>query len=206
MEGRRTGKRIGSASTWDGLTRLAILAVCFALGALGGFFFSAANGQREELLDYLVRYFQLAGQGEGFEPSLLSSAWDLIRWPLAAVLLGLTALGTVGIPLLLAIRGFMLSFAAATFARLFGLPGVAASLASFGLTVLVAVPVLFMVSQDAFQQSLNRLSGSAPMSVPWSRRLSSLVPGLSLLILAVALQHTVMPALLTAVCAQLFTP
>ena len=206
MDGWRSGKRICSASSWDGLTQLAVLGVCFAAGALGGFFFSAAAGERQELADYLQRYFQMTASGEWTAPSLLASAWELFRWPLAALLLGLTALGAVGLPLLLAARGFILSFSAATFVRLFGLPGLGAAAAAFGLTAVIAVPVLFAVSQNAFRQSLARLSGNAPSPAPWSQRLMAQAPCLGLLILAVTLQQTVMPALLTAVCARLFVP
>lgn len=199
---RRMGSRIRSAQMWDGLTQLAVLGVCFAVGALGGFFFSGRSGDNPELLDYLRRYFQMAGQGSGVEPFLWSTIWDLARWPLAAFLLGSTALGTLGVLVLLGARGFSLAFSAATFARLFGLPGVAVSLAAFGVTALVAVPVLFVVSADAFRQSLNRLSGER--SPAWDQRVQALTPCAGLLVLAVALQQTLMPALLTAVCARLF--
>lgn len=199
---RKMGRRISSAPAWDGLTRLAVLGVCFAVGALGGFFFSGGSGDSPELLDYLSRYFQTAGQGSGVEPSLWSSIWDLTRWPLAAFLLGSTALGAVGIPILLGARGFLLAFSASAFARMFGLPGVAASFAAFGVTALLAVPVLFVVSADAFRQSLGRLSGERFPA--WSQRTQSLAPCVGLLVLAVALQQTLMPALLTAVCARLF--
>ena len=199
---RRVGSRLRSTPAWDGLTRLMILGACFAAGAVGGFFFSSGSGDNPELMDHLRSYFQMAGQGGGLEPSLWSSIWDLARWPLAAFLLGSTALGTVGLPILLGARGFLLSFSAAAFARMFGLPGVAASLAAFGVTALIAVPVLFVVSADAFRQSLGRLSGERPPS--WSQRTHSLAPCAGLLVLAVALQQTLMPALLTAVCARLF--
>lgn len=198
----RMGNRIKLAPGWDGLAQLPILSISFALGALGGFFCSGWSGDNPELLDYLRSYFQMAGQGNGVEPSLLSSVWDLARWPLAAFLLGGTALGAVGIPVLLAVRGFLLAFAASSFARLFGLPGMAASLVSFGVTALIAVPVLFVVALDAFRQSLGRLSGErAP---DWNQRIQALTPCAGLLVLAVALQQTLMPALLTAVCARLF--
>ena len=199
MTVRRVGK---PAQAWDGLTQLAFLAVCFSVGALGGFFFSGWSGDNPELLDYLRRYFQMTGQGRGAEPSLWSSIWELTRWPLAAFLLGSTALGAAGLPLLLGARGFLLSYAAATLARLFGLSGAAASLAAFGATALVAVPVLFVVSADAFRQSLRRLAGER--SPAWSQRLQALTPCAGLLVLAAALQQTLMPALLTAVCARLF--
>lgn len=199
MTVRRVGK---PAKTWDGLTQLAFLAVCFAAGALGGFFFSGWSGDDPGLLDYLRRYFEMAGQGHGSGPSLWSSVWELTRWPLAAFLLGSTALGAVGLPLLLGARGFLLSYAAATLSRLFGLPGAAVSLTAFGVAALVAVPVLFVVSADAFRQSLRRLAGER--SPAWSQRVQALTPCAGLLVLAAALQQTLMPALLTAVCARLF--
>lgn len=194
---------MGSAVSWDELTQLAVLAVCYGLGALGGFFFSALIGDSPELLAYLQQYFQAAGRGGGLEPSIGATIWDLVRWPLAVFLLGLTPIGAIGIPLLIGGRGFLLAFAATTFARLFQLPGVAAALSAFGVTVLVAVPVLFVVAADAFRQSLSRLPGAASAPVHWSDRVRALGPCVGLLALAVALQQTVMPALFSAVCARL---
>ena len=203
MAARRTGKQIKAAFSWNGLTRLAVLSVCFGLGALGGFLFSALSEDSPELLDYLWQYFRSAGEGGGLEPSLGAVIWDLIRWPLAAFLLGLAPAGAVGVPVLMGARGFLLAFAATTFARLFHLPGLAAALAAFGVTVLVAVPVLFVVAEDAFRQSLSRLPGAASAPVHWSERARALAPCAGLLVLAVALQQTMMPALFSAVCARL---
>ncbi len=198
----KMGSRIKSTPVWNGLTQLAVLSICFAVGALGGFLFSSGSVDSLELLDYLRRYFQAAGQGNGLEPSLWLSIWDLTRWPLTAFFLGSTALGALGIPVLLGARGFLLAFSAATFARLFGLPGMAAALAAFGVTAMVAVPVLFVVSADAFRQSLGRLSGER--SPAWNQRVQVLTPCAGLMVLAVALQQTLMPALLAAACARLF--
>ena len=203
MAVRRTGRQIRTTFSWDGLTRLAVLAVCFGLGALGGFLFSALSGDSAELMDYLRKYFQSAGMGNGPELSLLTVVWDLVRWPLAAFLLGLAPIGIVGVPVLMGARGFLLSFAATTFARLFHLPGLAAALAAFGVTALVAMPVFFAVAEDAFRQSLSRLPGAASAPVHWSERAQALAPCAGLLVLAVALQQTVMPALFSAVCARL---
>ena len=200
---RKTGKQIRADLSWDGLTRLAVLSVCFGLGALGGFLFSALSGDSPGLLDYLRQYFQSAGAGGGPELSLGAVIWDLLRWPLMAFLLGLAPAGAIGIPMLMGARGFLLAFAATTFARLFHLPGLAAALAAFGVTVLVAVPVLFAVAEDAFRQSLSRLPGAASAPARWSERVQALTPCAGLLVLAVALQQTVMPALFSAVCARL---
>ena len=203
MAVRRMGKQIRADFSWDGLTRLVVLSACFGLGALGGFLFSALSGDSPELLDYLWRYFRSAGEGGGLEPSLVAVIWDLIRWPLAAFLLGLAPIGIVGVPVLMGARGFLLAFAVTTFARLFHLPGLAAALAAFGVTVLVAVPVLFVVAEDAFCQSLSRLPGAASAPAHWSERIRTLAPCAGLLTLAVALQQAVMPALFSAVCARL---
>lgn len=202
---RRTGRRIGSASTWDGLTQLAVLAACFGAGVLGGFFFSAAGGDDLELLDYLRQYFQSVGQGAGFEPSLGATVWDMARWPLCAFLLGLMPVGVAGIPLLMGGRGFLLAYAATTFVRLFHLPGMAAALAAFGVTALLGVPVLFVVAADAFRQSLSRLPGAPTSPVQWSGRARAMTPCAGLLVLAVALQHTVMPTLFSLVCTRLLS-
>ena len=205
MAVRKTGKQIGADFSWDGLTRLAVLSVCFGLGALGGFLFSALSGDSPELVDYLRQYFLSAGEGSGLEPSLVAVVWDLIRWPLAAFLLGLVPVGAAGIPVLMGARGFLLAFAATTFARLFHLPGLAAALTVFGVTALVAVPVLFAVAEDAFRQSLRRLPGAVSAPARWSERAAALAPCAGLLVLAAALQQTVMPALFSAVCARLLT-
>lgn len=206
VAGRRTVQRIKSAPSWDGLTQLAVLGTCFAVGAAGGFFMSAAVGDNAELLDYLRQYFQSAARGEGVSPSIGAAVWDLVRWPAVVLLLGLTPVGVVGIPLVMGVRGFLLCYAATTFARLFHLPGMAAALTVFGVTVLIAVPVLFAAAADSFRQSLGRLPGAAVPPLHWSQRTVTLAPCAGLLILAVALQRAVMPALFSAVCARLLIP
>lgn len=188
---------------WDGLTQLVVLSACFAAGIVCGFLFSCWGRDDAELLEYLSEYLRAIGRGGGMEPSLWLSVWDLARWPAAAFLLGSTALGVLGLPVLLGARGFLLAFASATFVRLFGLPGLAVSMAAFGVTALVAVPVLFVTAADAFRQSLGRLAGERTPA--WSGRAQALAPCAGMLVLAVALQQTLMPALLTAVCARLFT-
>ena len=198
-----TRKRIGSASSWDGLTQLIIVAICFAVGSVSGFLFSVSGDENPELLDYLQQYFRLMGAENGFEPPLLDTIWDLVRWPLAAFLLGLTPVGAVGVPLIMGGRGFLLSYAATTFVRLFHLPGMVVVLAVFGVTVFLAVPTLFVVAADAFRQSLSRLPGAMSSPVHWTQRARALAPCAGLLTLAVALQQTVMPVLFSTVCTQL---
>ena len=71
-----------------------------------------------------------------------------------------------------------------------------------GIVCVVLIAVLFVVSADAFCQSMGRLSGQRPTS--WGQRTQALSPCAGLLVLAVALQQTLMPALFTAVCTRFF--
>lgn len=206
VAGVRNGKRTAAVPNWDALTRLILLGTCFFAGTLGGFLFSGLSGESGELSAHLLDYLRQTGSGAGVEPSLLAAVWDVLRWPLAAFLLGFSALGAVGVPVLMLARGFLLSFAAATFGRLFGLPGMAAALAAFGVTALLSVPVLFVVACGAFGASLERLPAAPSAPRPLAERVRPLAPCGGLLVLAAALQRIVMPALLTAVCARLFVP
>ncbi len=68
------------------------------------------------------------------------------------------------------------------------------------------LPVLLptdVVAADAFRQSLSRLPGALSSPVHWGDRARALTPCAGLLVLAVALQQAVMPALFSAVCARL---
>lgn len=205
MAADRTRNRGRIVPNWDWLTGLALLAACFLIGTLAGFAFSCIGGESGQLREYLLRYLQSSGGGGVFDPSLLSVIWETVRWPLLVFALGFTALGAVGIPLALVVRAFLLSYAVTTFARMFGLGGMAASMAAFGVTSLLSVPVLFVIANSAFQCSLSRLSAVMPPAVPWHERLALLAPCGGILALAAALQWTVMPSLLTAVCARLFS-
>ncbi len=205
MTAGRTSSRDRAVPRLDGITSLALLGGCFLLGTLAGFAFSCLGGGSEPLREYLLRYLRQAGEGAAFAPSLFSVIWEVFRWFLLVFLLGFTALGAVGIPAVLAARAFVLSYAAATFARLFGLSGMAASFAAFGVTALLTVPALFAAAHNGFRCALSRLAHDPPPVSPLAERLALLAPCVGLLALAAALQWTVMPALMTAVCARLFS-
>lgn len=83
--------------------------------------------------------------GEITAPALASLVWDTVRWPLLALLLGFTALGLLGLPLLFAVRGFLLAFSIASFVRLFGGAGCLLALLVFGVSGALSVPVLFVL-------------------------------------------------------------
>ena len=72
---------------------------------------------------------------------------------LAVLALGLTALGTVGLPVLFGVRGFLFSFSAACFVRVFGGRGLIPAFALFGLPALLWAPALFLAGTQSLRSS-----------------------------------------------------
>ncbi len=125
-----------------------LLSLClpFLLGAAAGGLLVYWQGDNGALSDYLGGYASALGEGAVTTGSLLSLCWYYLRWTLLVALLGLTALGVVGIPLVFALRGFLLSFAAASILSAFGgWQGVLVTAAIFGVPGLISVPVLFLL-------------------------------------------------------------
>lgn len=149
---RRRGIRIlgGPKGTW--FPGLMAVSLCFALGALGGYLLAAqAAGSGAEGLDaYLRSYVEAVKAQETVPPGLFSVLWETLRWPLLTFLMSFTALGVVGIPVLFAIRGFLLSFAVASFFRILGGAGGVLAFAAFGMTGLLALPALFVLGVQGF--------------------------------------------------------
>ena len=114
-----------AAEAWrisgDGLIPvLAVTAACFLLGGLVGCLLAShiGGGGQESLAAYVEGFLRAAQAGEITAPALASLVWDTVRWPLLALLLGFTALGLLGLPLLFVVRGFLLAFSIASFVRI----------------------------------------------------------------------------------------
>lgn len=133
---------------------LLCLTVCFAVGSAGGCIFAGRLGPdtQTRLLDYFGGYFTaILDESEAVSPSALSAVWEILRWPVLTFLLGFTALGVVGLPAVFCVRGFLLSYAAAVLVRLYGVTGLAVSLAVFGVSTFLVLPALFILGVDSFR-------------------------------------------------------
>lgn len=130
---------------------LLCLTVCFSCGIAAGCFFAGllSDAAQSGLSAYLNGCFAVYQDGGTALPSLLSTAWELCRWPLLILLLNFTALGVLGIPLSFLVRGFLLSYAVSVFVRLFGVAGFLAALVLFGISGVFAIPSLFILGVDA---------------------------------------------------------
>lgn len=132
---------------------LLCLTVCFAVGSVGGCIFAGRLGAdtQTRLLDYFSSYFAVLEGDEALGIPSLSAVWEIIRWPLLTFFLGFTALGVLGLPIMFCIRGFLLSYAVAILVRLYGISGLAVSLAVFGVSGFLVLPALFTLGVDSFR-------------------------------------------------------
>ena len=153
------------AGVWDvpvesGGTTLAAIGICFFLGSVAGCLLAAAAGGSgaESLRTYLQGFLSAAGEGSVQPPALLPLMWEVLRWPILTVVLGFTALGVLGIPILFSVRGFLLSFAVSSFVRMFGSEGCFAAALIFGVSGAVSIPALFVLGVQGLAASA-RLAG-----------------------------------------------
>lgn len=182
---------------------LLCLTVCFAVGSAGGCIFAGRLGAdtQTRLLVYFESYFAaIIDENEALSLSSFSAVWEILRWPLLTFLLGFTALGVVGLPAVFCARGFLLSYAAAVLVRLYGLTGLAVSLAVFGVSAFLVLPALFTLGVDSF-----RGAGALAVKQTGDGRQSSLRRRLfragccgALLAVASVLQLRLTPVLLSA--------
>lgn len=137
---------------------LLVLSAVFLLGGgLGCLFAALANeAGAQELADYLADYLSLALDGR-LPRGLWVVLWRQLKYLLAALVLGLTALGVVGLPLLFGAQGFAFTFSVACFCRVFGVRGLFPAFAIFGVPALLWVPALFFVGPPGFLSAQRRL-------------------------------------------------
>lgn len=180
------------------------LTVCFTVGIVGGCVFAGHLGAdtQTRLLDYFCTYFAVLGGDETAVSSSLSAVWEIIRWPLLTFVLGFTALGVIGLPVVFSVRGFLLSYAVAVLVRLYGVTGLAISLAVFGVSGFLVLPALFTLGVDSFRGAgamAVKLMGDGRRGFPPGRgRIFRAGCCGALLAVAAALQLQLTPALLAA--------
>lgn len=148
---------------------LGLLGVLFLTGSIAGCLAAGLLKAEDNgaLLERLEGYLTLLRSGAGGQ--FLPVLWRTVRVPLAAFLLGLTAIGLIGLPVLFAVRGFCLSYAVAVFYRLMGMQGLALGACLFGLSALVWLPALLELGITGFTGSyglLRRVTGDSRYPLP----------------------------------------
>lgn len=190
-------------SAW--LPALLPLAISFFLGTVTGCLWAgwAAEAESGTLTAYIEGYLSAARSGALTVPSVFSLLWETFRWPLLTWILAFTAFGVIGIPVLFALRGFFLAFAAASFIRVLGGAGAVLSVLLFGVTGLLTLPVLFVLGTQGFTACCTlgaRLLGDKHRGgIPYERTYF-LRSGICffVLLLSVCMEQAILPVLLTA--------
>ena len=182
---------------------LAVLGSAFLLGGLlgSGIARFITGDTAQNLKSFLLSYLSSAQAGT-ISASFWSMLWEQGRFFLGSCLLGITALGVVGIPVLFLIRGFLLSFSIAAFCRVFGPIGLAPALFLFGLPAFLWTPALFLTGTQCFEGAcalLRRVLGDGRAPLPqnsayWGR----LALYVLFLVACVGLEYAAAPVLLRA--------
>ncbi|MDL2273164.1 stage II sporulation protein M [Oscillospiraceae bacterium OttesenSCG-928-G22] len=149
---RRILSKIQDVSTSSGLLPATLfLALFFILGAVVGCISALhVDGDGlQDLVTFVRGFLSLAKSG------LSGRSWvdivvSVLKYPLLAVLFGLTALGVVLEPALLMARGFFLTFAVTSFVRLFGPKGILLALAVYLFQCVIVLPATFLLGAQGF--------------------------------------------------------
>lgn len=140
---RRDGVHLGPALRQLG--PLTALGCSFVLGGvLGSLMVSLIAGQAAQELESFLRDYLSAAQAGEIQARFWPMLWEQGRFLIGLCILGVTALGVAGIPVLFLVRGFLFSFSVAAFCRIFGPVGLASAFFLFGLPALLWAPVLFL--------------------------------------------------------------
>ena len=181
----------------------------FLAGGLAGCILASCvdGGGGESLSAYLQSFLSAARAGAVDAPAVLSLVWSTIRWPLLALLLGFTALGLLGLPILFAARGFLLAFSIASFVRLFGSTGCLLAFLVFGITGAVAIPALFVLGVQSLLAArvlASRFLGEGKRPSPYGKAYFLRCGGCAAaLCVCVLLEQLVVPALISGMAGLL---
>lgn len=149
--GKRVVKILDVPSS-GGTAVLLIISASFLLGGVSGCVLAdLVGGNGSDVLgSYLEGYLSAVCSGGAAQPGLFTVLWEIVRWPLLVFVLGITPFGLLGIPILFLVRGFLLSFAIASFFRALGSVGLILAFVVLGLSGLLCLPVLFVLGVQSF--------------------------------------------------------
>lgn len=174
--------------------RLPALCVFFALGAVLGHVAAQLVGGDGELAAYLQEIAAMEAETSVSPMSVLAMYF---RYPMLVLVLGYCSFGVAAIPLLLAVQGFTLSFAAASLSASLGRQGVLLALSSFGLRSIVTVFCTLLLALWAMEKA----AGSSERKVGFGG--NTVVLCVLILALGVILELTVVPKLFSLALAAL---
>ena len=141
---RETGVRVWSLPASPATLPWLLLPLAFLLGGGGGHLLA---GLGAESLSGLLEGYSASCLAQGVtEPELPALLWRCLQPLLLALVLSFSALGVLGLPLLLGVQGFRTGYAISGLARTWGLPGLGAAALWVGVEDLILLALLLAVS------------------------------------------------------------
>ena len=145
-------KKKGTFSLNSFSISLAISFLALALGIASGCIF--ANKADDATLSTLISSDVLALiNGESGEYSLISTLFNLFKYPATLLFLAFSATGVFLTPCVVFSKGFFLSLSVSSVISAFGKNGFLLSLSMFGLQSLISIPIILLFSAVTFEFS-----------------------------------------------------
>lgn len=147
-----TSKRIKGSASYVGIMLTAIFFIC---GTVLGTFTAGsidASGSSTMYGD-IYNYIKLIESGSFERADFISALFSAYEYHLLVIFLGLSIPGFVIVPIVSGVRGFYLSFSIAAFIKVFGFGGTLTAVGLFGLTAIITIPCLFILSAQSFNAS-----------------------------------------------------
>lgn len=147
---------------------LLVAAGAFCLGSLAGLILAFhSSGEGDALLaSYLDQILQAVRSDTVQQPGAVLTCWRCLRWLLAVAVVGSTPLWIPGIPAVSGLRGFFLSFSAASFTRAYHGPGLEIAFLLIGLPALVSIPAFLLLGAQCFSLAWSG-TGQHSYSLHW---------------------------------------
>lgn len=185
MTRRGTGVRVWSVPMSPAVLPWLLLPLVFLLGGVGG---HLTAGFEVDSLTALLEGYGVNCLTQGVaEPDLPGLLWRCMEPLLLALILSFSALGVLGLPVLLGVQGFRTGYAISGLARTWGFSGLGAAALWIGAEDLILLALLLAISIPGWARAWElatqtRLSGRLP---PGYRRRCCLfcLAGLTLLLL-----------------------
>jgi len=162
-----------------GSTALLMISCGFLLGGILGWLLESNLSSGA-----YVRGFLDAMKDGAITPEIPRVLWSICRWPLLVMVAGIFPMAGLGIPAVLCLRGFLLSYSISAFLEVSAKDAVVL----FGPVCLLTLPVLFLMAEDI----LLRKAGE-----PTERKPAVVLACLLALVLCAVLELTVVPIFLT---------
>lgn len=179
-----------------------VVSIAFSIGIFAGCLLASqvGGGGSDSLTVYLKNYLLSVKSGELTSPSLLPLIWEVFRWPILAVFLGLTPLGLVAVPALFLLRGFLLAFSIGSLYRMLATQGLLLSFLISGVSGMIAIPVLFILGVQSMMAARMLTGRGNPYGRRYFMRLAACAVAL---LFCVILERFAVPPLLIAAASNL---